>query len=224
MIADIITIGVCGSAGFLFLRGFMHAGAITRILVDQGGPPPMPFVPERDLRKDEWEEYCRKADAAELETWHKTGVWWLDPERWGEVPYSKPVHDSAPVVEDKTRCPACGEQMQAMATYAGVPHVWDCAACADTYRVALGGKLKRKPRKPYLHALGIPALELPCGCPYERMVHERIGPRHRTTTCTGCGSWWEPPSNSANARDIAQGEVVHRRRIPSPAKPEKSTL
>ena len=204
MIADIITAGVCGTAGFLFLRGFFHAGAITRILVDQGGPPPMPFVPERDLRKDEWEEYCRKADAAELDTWHKTGVWWLDPNRWGEVPYSKPVLDKAPapVVDHLQLCPDCVVPMEPMATYAGVPFVWDCPSCRETYKIGAGGLLLRK-------GLVAQPRKLPCGCDYETRIHERVSPGDRTATCLHCGNWWRPPSNRANPRLLAQGSAVH---------------
>lgn len=195
------SIAVGGAAGFLFLRGFFHAGALARIIFDserklrESTPTPPPPKPRFD------------ADAHELAIWQETGVWWLDPNRWGEVPYSKPVHGKAHVrvVDLMGLCPNCEVPMEPMATYAGKAHVWDCRGCGTTWKLGRHDMLVRKSAPD----------KLPCGCYYETKVVSRAYPTGgfdmgRYAECQDCKATWDYApkySDEGDVRRMIRGEV-----------------
>lgn len=90
----IVEIGLCGAAGFLFLRGIYHSGVLAG-WITQGlsmstrpkAPPPAPAAAPAAAPK--WDQ-----DRYETDLFLATGeiCWWLDPNRWGDNPNWREKH------------------------------------------------------------------------------------------------------------------------------------
>lgn len=230
----IVEIGLCGAAGFLFLRGIYHSGVLAG-WITQGlslstqpkAPPPRPPAPAAAPKWDQ-ERY-------EIDLFLATGAWWLDPNRWGDNPNWREKHGltaverqiaptelpvfagrapiaGVPVYEPQTmkRCPNCGENDPVICTaqHGDEETAWSCVKCKIDFTNA---GIKKKPKKG-VHQRPVAEMphKLPCGCPSSptSITIQRTG--HTTwTRCGRCEKWWEPRSNDPSGRWLAQGEHVH---------------
>lgn len=139
----IVEIGLCGAAGFLFLRGIYHSGILTGwiakglMTTQPKAPPPRPTPPPAPFDENAW-----RAKEAEREAAMFLAVptaWWLDPNRWGDNPgwrQSMPVAVPTPARPKRPppmmpRCPVCGlnDAVIVLATHGDEISMWHCGGC-----------------------------------------------------------------------------------------------
>lgn len=226
MIADLVTAGMCGTALVLFGRGIYHSGVLASWIV-QGisakAPPPRPPAPP----EDPWEAYCRKAEAAEQALFLETGMWWLDPNRWGDNPNwrenlprpaAPPYLDADPPIPALApRCPVCGPdgQVAVMAVHGGEVSMWDCLKCGAEFTRRGETRKSRKARlareaavQREIEALAAAeeAKRLPCGCTGDVVTRAYptggwdMGRYAECKTCRGTWDYAEKYGESGNPR------------------------
>lgn len=138
----IVEIAVCGAAAFLFGRGIYHSGVLSGWIVQglrqQPTPPPAPAIPAAAPTR-------ATDEAREIALFLETGVWWLDPNRWGDNPnwrdnlprpIAPPYLDAEPPIPHlPPRCPVCGPngQVAVMAIHGGEVSMWDCFVCGAEF-------------------------------------------------------------------------------------------
>lgn len=137
MIVDLVTIAVCATAGSLFARGLYHSGVLTGWIVQGLTPPPAARQPDPAPKWD--------AEAHEMQLFLDTGMWWLDPNRWGDDPdwrdripaAIQPVPAATPAPYPVPKCPNCGRttlaEIKVTAEHGGVPSMWECERCGCEY-------------------------------------------------------------------------------------------
>lgn len=130
----LIEIAACGAALALFGRGLYHAGALTGWIAQGLREKPAPPAPPPAPRFD--------PDAYELELWHATGAWWLDPNRWGDAPTAR----HQPPARRHVGCPKCGADV-ARESWTGD---WVCVSPSCDYeeRIMSGMPERKMPRCP----------------------------------------------------------------------------
>lgn len=190
----IVEIALCGAAAALFGRGLYHSGVLTGWIA-QGlrQPTPAPSPPPSATPFDH--------DAYELAPFRATGAWWLDPNRWGDAPPAQPAQPR-PAKRRRKGCPKCGSDV-AREAWTGD---WVCVSLRCDY-------VERLPQgvpTTTLQRGDEPPRALPCGC--EMSSIETRGPLRDGTVfsrCGRCGKWWEPRSDDATHRSLAQDSRVH---------------
>lgn len=231
MILYVLDAALIGGAGFLFLRGIYHGGAIARMAFDGLRPPPRRTFAEHLAEPLPAEAFDH--DAHELALFRDTGAWWLDPNRWGEEARKHEALDKVLAALDAMpttpRCPSCvsGEPMIVAAQHGKHVSLWSCAHCLREW-VPVGrtgfteSKLSRRRRekkeriavsKAAHEARALEERRLPCGCTGE--VWTRAYPTGgwdmgRYAECVTCKGTWDYAAkgrDTGNPRKKVRGEV-----------------